>query len=183
MIWNEIVCLGDSLTFGARDKYGRAFPVELGRILYEKTKEFYICHNYGINGHTSSDLQRRSWGHLSSHPGARMATLLIGTNDTKIPTSLDVYEDNLRQIIMSCKVHGKKVFIGTLPALGFSPYYMNNKDFIGKYNIVIQKVAKEYGCVLCDLSGLEKYLIDGVHFTHEGNLEIARRFAEAVLDA
>ena len=47
MIWNEILCIGDSLTYGARDCYRRSYPVELGKILYEKTKEFYICHNYG----------------------------------------------------------------------------------------------------------------------------------------
>jgi lysophospholipase L1-like esterase len=63
MIWNEILCLGDSLTYGARDRYGRSYPAELGKILSEKTGEFYICHNYGINGETSSDLLRRSWGY------------------------------------------------------------------------------------------------------------------------
>jgi lysophospholipase L1-like esterase len=181
MIWNEIVCLGDSLTYGARDRFGRSFPAELGRILYEKTGEFYICHNYGVNGHTSSDLQRRAWGHLKSNPGARIATLLIGTNDTKSPTCLEVYKDNLRQIIMSCKAHGKIVFLGTLPALGFSPYYIKNTEYINKYNKVIKDLSKEYDCVICDLSNLEKFLIDGVHFTYEGNLEIASRFAEAIL--
>ena len=39
MIWNEILCIGDSLTYGARDCYRRSYPVELGKILYEKTKE------------------------------------------------------------------------------------------------------------------------------------------------
>ena len=32
MIWNEIVCLGDSITFGARDEYGRCYPAELGSV-------------------------------------------------------------------------------------------------------------------------------------------------------
>ena len=33
MIWNEILCLGDSITFGARDPYKRSYPNELGQIL------------------------------------------------------------------------------------------------------------------------------------------------------
>ena len=70
MIWNEIVCLGDSLTYGARDRFGRSYPAELGKILSSETGEFYICHNYGINGETSSDLLRRSWNILKSHAGA-----------------------------------------------------------------------------------------------------------------
>ena len=42
MIWNEILCLGDSITFGARDCYGRSYPAELGKILSEKTGELSI---------------------------------------------------------------------------------------------------------------------------------------------
>ena len=41
MIWNEILCLGDSITFGSRDEYKRSYPDELGKILTEKTGEFY----------------------------------------------------------------------------------------------------------------------------------------------
>ena len=81
------------------------------------------------------------------------------------------------------KSHGKMVFIGTLPALGFTPYYINNTDYIEKYNKIIRELAEEYGCKVCDLSNLESFLIDGVHFTHEGNLEIAHRFSEAILNA
>ena len=55
MIWNEIVCLGDSLTFGARDPFKRSFPAELGKMLSDETGEFYYCHNYGVCGETSSD--------------------------------------------------------------------------------------------------------------------------------
>ena len=44
MIWNEILCLGDSITFGARDCYGRSYPAELGKMLTESLKEFYFCH-------------------------------------------------------------------------------------------------------------------------------------------
>ena len=72
MIWNEIVCLGDSLTYGARDRYGRSYPAELGKIMTDATGEFYICHNYGINGETSSDLLRRSWHILKSNPAAKI---------------------------------------------------------------------------------------------------------------
>ena len=45
MIWNEILCLGDSITYGARDPYKRSYPAELGKMLTESLKEFYFCHN------------------------------------------------------------------------------------------------------------------------------------------
>ena len=37
MIWSEIVCLGDSLTYGARDPYKRSFPAELSKMLSDET--------------------------------------------------------------------------------------------------------------------------------------------------
>ena len=138
MIWNEIVCLGDSLTFGARDRYGRSYPAELGKILSEQTGEFYICHNYGINGETSSDLLRRSWSILKSNKNsAKICLLWIGTNDTKIPNPTEIYYDNLKQIINSIKANGMMPIIATLPTLKFSPYYAQNREYITSYNNTI----------------------------------------------
>lgn len=178
MIWNEIVCLGDSLTYGARDEYGRSYPAELGKIMSEKTGEFYICHNYGINGETSSDLLRRSWNILRSNKNSKIMLLMIGTNDTKKPTPLHIYRDNMRQIIMSAKANGMNVVVATLPELKFTPYYLNNKDFIERYNAEIKSLSKQLNFHVCEMDGLERHLIDGVHFTHEGYKEIAKRWAK-----
>ena len=35
---------------------------------------------------------------------------------------------------------------------------------------------------ICGLENTEEFYIDGVHFTHEGNLELAKRFYNAILD-
>ena len=181
MIWNEILCLGDSLTYGARDKYGRSYPAELGKILSEKTEEFYICHNYGINGETSSDLLRRSWSIIKSNKDCKICLLLIGTNDTKKPTPLDIYEDNLRQIILSIKVNGMIPIVGTLPELTFSPYYAKNRDWTLKYNKLIKNLSNKLNFDVCCMEGMDNYLIDGVHFTHEGYNEVAKRWSEKIL--
>ena len=181
MIWNEIVCLGDSLTYGARDRYGRSYPAELGKILSKETGEFYICHNYGVNGETSSDLLRRSWHQLKSNSGAKIALLMIGTNDTKKPTPVDIYKDNLRQIINSIRANGKTPIVATLPDLEFSPYYMFNRDYIGKYNEVILKLSNKMNFMVCKMDGLKEFLIDGVHFTHEGYNEVAKKWSKTIL--
>jgi len=181
MIWNEILCLGDSLTYGARDRYGRSYPVELGKILSEKTGEFYICHNYGINGETSSDLLRRSWHIMSSNRSCKIMLLLIGTNDTKKPTPVDVYRDNLRQIILSAKANGMTPIVATLPELKFSPYYQSNREYTEIYSKEIMGLSRDLKFEVCDLSSMDTFLIDGVHFDNEGYCEIARRFASNVL--
>ena len=181
MIWNEILCIGDSITYGARDRYGRSYPAELGKILYERTGEFYYCHNYGVCGDTSSDLLRKAWNASRSHREAKLALIMIGTNDTQAGITEGIYRDNLRQIISTVIIHGKTPIVATLPELGFTPLYTKNKNYIQKYNKVLYTLAKEMNFELCNMSGTEKHYIDNVHYTHEGYNEIAQRFANKIL--
>lgn len=182
MIWNEITCLGDSLTYGARDRYGRSYPAELGKILSEETGEFYICHNYGINGETSSDLLRRSWSICKSNRGSsKIGLLWIGTNDTKGPTPLHIYRDNLRQLVCSIKVNEMIPIVGTLPELTFSPYYARNREYTDTYSDIVRSLSDDLKFDVCEMGKLGKHLIDGVHFTHEGYNEVASRWAKSIL--
>tara|TARA_Y100000310_G_scaffold229223_1_gene231637 strand:+ start:966 stop:1523 length:558 start_codon:yes stop_codon:yes gene_type:complete len=181
MIWNEILCLGDSITYGARDEYGRSPTVELSKILTEETGETYICHNHGISGETSSDLLRRTWNAARSHKESSIALIMIGTNDTQKAIPEDIYYDNLKQIINMCKIHAMHVIIATLPALGFTPLYYKNSHLIDTYNDTIRSLAHELEVDICDMSGAEKYYIDGVHFTNDGHREIANRWATKIL--
>jgi len=181
MIWNEILCLGDSITYGARYPYGRYYPAELGKILTNATGQFYFCHNHGFSGETSSDLLRRTWSAANSHSNANLALLMIGTNDTKIPIPTEVYEDNMRQMISILRVHGMEVIVATLPKLGFTPLYIKNVDFIEKYNDIILKLSNKMHFETCDMSGTEKYYIDNVHYTHEGYNLLAKRWANKIL--
>ena len=181
MSWNEILCIGDSITYGARDEYGRTFPAELSSMLTKETGEIYYCHNHGVCGETSSDLLRRTWNACKSSPGSKIMTVLIGTNDTQKNIPVDVYEDNLRQIINIGKVHGKHVFILTLPKLEFTPLYYKNTSNIKQYNLVLKKLCVELECDMVDLSGIEEHYVDGVHFKNSGNIEIANRIKNKIL--
>ena len=182
MIWNEILCLGDSITCGARDEYGRSYPMELAKILTEKTGEVYVCHDHGVCGDTSADLLRRTWGACKSHKDANIALLMIGTNDTQKNMPIEIYEDSIRQIINMCKIHGMHVIIATLPKLGFTPLYFKNAHLIENYNDVIRRVANELKLDICDMSGTEKYYVDNVHYTHEGYRILADRWASKILE-
>lgn len=180
MIWNEILCLGDSITFGARDRYRRSYPLELGKILSEKTGEFYYCHNFSTCGDTSSDLAKKVWGAVNSHKNSKIAIIMIGTNDTQSSIPIDIYRDNLRQIIMTTKVAGMIPILVTLPQLGKTPLYTKNKDYINKYNEVLYSLSRNLECEICDASHTEEHYIDGVHYTHEGYKVLAEKVANSV---
>jgi lysophospholipase L1-like esterase len=181
MIWNEILCLGDSITTGARDRYHRSYPMQLGKILYEKTREFYFCHDAGVCGDTSSHLLRRVWGEVKKYQNSKIAVLMIGTNDTEMQIPEEVYEDNLRQIVSIVKLHGMHLIVSKLPSLGFTPLYLKNKDLINTYNKVIDRQAMLMGFDVCELKNTEKYYIDGVHYSHEGYNKLAEIFSEKIL--
>lgn len=181
-IWREIICLGDSLTYGARDEYGRSYPAELSKILKEKTKDNWFCHNYGINGNTSSDLYRRSWPILKSNENAKIVILLIGTNDTKIPIPTNIFQDNVSSIVSQAKCLGKQIIIGTIPSLGLSPAYLKNKTYIVSYNEILKKISIDYETFLVELNNLENFMIDGVHFKNYGNRKIAEIFSNFILE-
>lgn len=182
MIWNEIVCLGDSLTYGSRDEFGRSFPLELNNILTERTGEYYICHNHGVPAETSSELLRRTWSALTSHPAAKLSLVMIGTNDTQSNIPADIYEDNLKQITIMCKICKTRPILATLPDLGFTPLYLNNPNNIKIYNKKIKAIAGQMDLEVCDMSGMEKYYIDNVHVNHQGNVEMANRWADCILN-
>tara|TARA_R110000824_G_scaffold40667_14_gene121701 strand:+ start:5161 stop:5718 length:558 start_codon:yes stop_codon:yes gene_type:complete len=183
MIWNEILCLGDSITYGARDEFGRSPTIELSKIMTEQSGEVYICHNHGISGETSSDLLKRTWDACKSRKDSNLAFLMIGTNDTQKAIPTDIYEDNLRQIITMCRIHGMHVIVATLPSLGFTPLYFKNSFLIDSYNDVIMRLSIEMDFDVCDMFGIEQFYIDGVHFTNEGHKEIARRWAMKMLES
>ena len=56
----KILCLGDSLTNGARNEFFRDYPIELSQIINEKKKIPNLCFNEGVNGEPSSEILKRA---------------------------------------------------------------------------------------------------------------------------
>ena len=149
--------------------------------MFEKTGEFYYCHNYSVCGDTSSDLLRKCWNAAKSHSNSKIALIMIGTNDTQPGIPTEVYRDNIRQIVSVVRVHGMLPVVATLPELGFTPLYIKNRNLIQEYNKVLYNLSEEMGFKICDMSGTENYYIDNVHYTHEGYKLLARKFASKLL--
>ena len=56
MNWETLLCLGDSITFGARSYFG--YPEIAGNILEEKLSKSWNIINHSTNGFTTIDLIR-----------------------------------------------------------------------------------------------------------------------------
>jgi lysophospholipase L1-like esterase len=178
-----ILCVGDSLTFGARDEFHSGYPAELSRLFWVKEKRKIYCVNCGISGETSSQLLRRIYFNSRSCSQAKVALLLIGSNDTFLPQDPEIYYDNLRQTIMILQEGERKVVIGLLPPIigpGLPNYPIDAQKQVDVLNKKIIAVASDMHCSLADFRGLGKYIIDTVHFGHEGYAKMAEIWYDAL---
>ena len=188
MIYGTVLCLGDSLTFGARSEFCRGYPEELASMLSEYLNQEWTCLNHGVNGETSIDVLRRAFPIIQSFsalPGAKLACFMAGTNDSKTPDfPINVFKDNLRQILRIFKRYDVSVLVGLLPPVRGSsmPCFasIRSNEWIKKANQAIRDLCSEYNLVTVDFSDMEEFLIDGVHFGYEGYLEMARRWFEKI---
>ncbi len=183
-VFGTIICLGDSLTHGARDDYGRCYPMELSDMLWEKYGQRWLCAEEGVNGERSSDVLRRALSVIKRYPEAHEVVLLCGTNDSKdrFNTPPDVYKRNVEGILRIAAMHDKEVIICYIPDLngfGAPDYSQESPKRIESFNEKIEELIREYPNIIkgeVDLRNIpDDYYADGVHFKNKGHVEIARR--------
>lgn len=83
----RVVCLGDSLTFGARVREGQSYPSQLEKLLKVNIKQVHVV-NAGVCGHTSvQTLERINRDALGFCPS--VVILWVGTNDGMLSSQPD----------------------------------------------------------------------------------------------
>jgi lysophospholipase L1-like esterase len=184
MIYGTIICLGDSLTNGARDELWRGYPVELELLMYQRHGQNWNCINAGINGETSIDVYKRAYGVLKSHPEAGEMVLLCGTNDSKVQvdTPPDRFAEHVEAILRCAQRWDKISYLCLIPDLkGFGAPDFCKQSLIDQYNERLQALATKWGNRLVDLRGMDASMYsDGVHLNNAGYKEVALRVAAVI---
>lgn len=180
-----ILCVGDSLTFGARDEYHSSYPAELSRLFFERQNRNVYGVNQNVSGETSGELLRRVYANAKSCLQARLVLLLIGTNDTFLPQRPNIFADNLRQIIAVLRDQRVYVGVGILPPVigpGLPNYPSDAQDQVDRFNEIITDQAEIAGCFVADFREMGEYIIDTVHFDHAGYVRMAEIWYRAISD-
>jgi lysophospholipase L1-like esterase len=182
------ICLGDSLTTGARTRFG--LPEALADHLNRLTRKKWLFRCEAVNGETVLQLLRRMDQKPWMWQDATFGTLMIGTNDAKtaVDTPPAVFRMLFGQILDRLIVAKLLVFPALIPDLQIdaslaSPYDSSCRDRIGRFNDAIRRECAERGLerALVDTTGLPAAdYVDGVHFSEEGINAVARRFAEKI---
>jgi lysophospholipase L1-like esterase len=182
------VCLGDSLTSGARSRYGLAEG--LAHRLNGVTNKRWLFRSEAMNGDTVLQLLRR----MDQKPGlwkdATFCTILIGTNDAKgsVNTPPGIFQMLYGQLLDRLVVAKLITFPALIPDLQMgaslaSPYDSKCAERIVRFNELIRAECAARGMTdaLVETGALPpSAFADGVHFTEAGVDELARRFAEKI---
>jgi len=164
----QIVCFGDSLTYGTGAGQDMDYPAQLSAMIGRPVI------NAGVSGDTTARaLQRLERDVLAKFPDLVLITL--GGNDLKNGVARAVAFDNLKTIVESIQQTGARGIIGGLR------FPLRDRGFGRAY----QELADETGAVLIPnifegIMGNRQLMSDPIHPNDAGYKIIAERFYEAM---
>jgi lysophospholipase L1-like esterase len=165
---DNIICFGDSLTYGTGASRDRSYPAQLADMIGQPVI------NAGIPGDTTSGaLERLAEDVLDQSP--RIVLITLGGNDLKNGVDKDSAFSNLKAIIEAIQAEGALVILGGVK------FILLDKG----YGEMYKSLAKETGIILVPnvlngLIGKEKYMSDPIHPNGEGYGIMAERFYKAM---
>ena len=164
----NIICFGDSLTFGTGAPEKMSYPAQLSRILKRPVA------NAGVPGDTTaSALSRLQRDVLDRSPGIVLLTL--GGNDLKNRISADTAFENLKVVVERIQKTGALVVLGGISI----PFW--DRGFSERY----RTLAEDTGAVLVEnvyegILGNRSLMSDTIHPNADGYRIMAEHFAEAL---
>jgi len=184
MNYQNLICFGDSQTFGARS-YG-CYPLYLGKFLSEQTPYQWRTINRSVNGFTARDLWFKINQEIDALSDTFICCLMIGTNDVGNGTDIELFSEYYTQILRTLVIKKFKVIIcGEIPPIfpdGHSFFERPTSELRLDYNMALREsVAKFSRARTISLDHLTReHYEDPVHFNEKGNIAIAQAFATAV---
>ena len=188
----QLVCIGDSITFGAGVVWARernAWPFQLGRLLGEDWQVL----DYGVSGATAqdeADFPYVKHGFLKAAEKARpeLTLLMLGTNDSKpYNWNAERYERDICRLIDELSTVSRrlvlllppKAFPGKNGVVGFD---ICDEIICSEILPILRAAAEKRSLPVVDLYAFTQdhpeYFGDGVHPNIQGNRAIAAHVAQ-----
>jgi len=164
----NIICFGDSLTFGTGAPRDKSYPAQLAKLIGHPVI------NSGIPGDTTARaLQRLERDVLSKSP--RIVLITLGGNDLKNGVGKKVAFKNLAEIVEAIQTKGGLVVMGGIKLLIWDRGYEEE----------YKKLAEETGALLIPnilggLMGNEELMHDTIHPNAAGYKIMAKKFYKAI---
>jgi len=164
----NIICFGDSLTYGTGASGGKDYPSQLSALISKPVI------NAGVPGDTTSRAMKRLESDvLSRNP--RIVLVALGGNDLKNGVPLAKARDNLKTIIESIQNRGALVVLGGIDVplwgRGYGKAYKNLADELG--TVLVPNV-------LDGIFGNPELMSDPIHPNDKGYTVMAEMFHDAL---
>ena len=182
MTFGTVLCLGDSITFGARAKLG--YPEWLPSLVDNQGSVEWSTLNRGISGQTTRQILDRAPGcvrELAGLPGAKWAVLLAGTNDSKRNgVTIDEWWLLYNQIVTWFRRYDLPMALCTFPKVNFlrmPSFTAESNEWLERASDHVRLIANTHGAKLIELSDIEDIddIPDGVHLSADAYREFAIR--------
>ena len=165
---SNIICFGDSLTYGTGSTPGKNYPAQLSLLISKPVI------NAGIPGDTTATaLSRLEEDVLTQSP--RIVIITLGGNDLKNRVPKETAFSNLKKIIESIQHQGALVVVGgiDIPLWG--------RGFGDAY----EKACSQTGAILIPhildgIIGKRELMSDPIHPNDKGYALMAQRFHKAI---
>lgn len=165
---DNIICFGDSLTYGTGATAGMDYPSQLSRMISRPII------NAGVPGDTTATaLVRLERDVLSQSP--RIVAITLGGNDLKNGVAKETAQNNLKIIVESVQKQGALVILGGIDI-----------PFWGKaFGDIYQQISDESATVLVPnvlegIFGNRRLMSDSIHPNNDGYTAMAHMFREAM---
>jgi len=164
----NIICFGDSLTYGTGAARNKSYPAQLSEMIGQPVI------NAGIPGNTTADgLKRLEADVLERSP--RMVLITLGGNDMKNGIDKKIAFKNLKNIVEAIQAKEALVVIGGVKLLFWDRGYEEE----------YKKLAEEKGIILIPnvlkgLIGHDGLMSDAIHPNAAGYEIMAKRFHKAI---
>jgi|GEM_PF-2774372 len=191
----KVVCIGDSITFGAsvKDPEKNAYPAQLQKILGSTHK----VTNCGTSGIQMQNYLNR-WADKITAIQPNIVTIKLGTNDTKSrdfnnPGNKKIFDKNYRNATLKLLeflngLESKPKIYLCYPVPVFKPRgKINEKSIVEDIIPALTAIAKEKKLPIIDLhkalEGKSKLVPDGVHPGAQGQTILAKTVAAALKES
>ena len=165
---DNIICFGDSLTYGTGAAPNKSYPAQLSEMIGQPVI------NAGIPGNTTADgLKRLESDVLEKSP--RLVLITLGGNDMKNGIDKKIAFKNLKKIVEAIQAKRALVVLGGVKLLFWDRGYEEEYE----------KLSEETGIILIPnvlkgLIGHNDLMSDAIHPNAAGYEIMAKRFHKAI---
>jgi lysophospholipase L1-like esterase len=186
----RIVCIGDSITgvyyhSGSRRAYPEMLQLAL-RQLYPQAQ--LTVHNAGSSGDTTTGALKRLERDVLAHK-PQLVTIMFGMNDL-VKTPVDVFKNNLREMITRCRTSGAEVVLCTQntvvetpqrPCARLAEFTQSIRDVAKAESLVVADCSAAFEAVhAADASEWNLLLSDTIHPNMAGHKLFAETLTQAI---